>query len=443
MRHIEEEFARNGSSKEPPSDAPLDSGSSESTSGMNTRSGGDFCDETAHTVTLKDGTLAALRVRFSDVLTVRGATTGKISVWMKYDDGSKSDSYIERINLAGGRDALARQLKDAFPIKESWPLMLSRIFSDLSEKMRGHEMESVKMVSEIVPAKSFHLLEPFIEYGVANLIFAKGSVGKTTFTVAVAISIILGKEFLGKKPTKKMKVLFIDYENSEESFRDKVERIGRGYDVWNDSFMDDIFYKESHGLPLSELADELKALVEEKGIGLIIVDSAVPAIGGAPEDAACAALYFNALRKIGLTSVTIAHEPKASTDGMTAFGSVFFMNLSRNAWNLQSDEPFTGATKKIVAKHRKYNNGPLFDDITYSMTSVPSSITFTMGDDSQRKKSNREKVREALSKFGEMSIAKLADITSVRADTLRPLLSRMEENKEVETLANGKRKLIA
>ena len=436
---IEEAFTGNkvltDSSLESPSFALLPVGE-----GLNTHKGGDFCDESSYVVKLKDD-VARAYVRFADPVTVRGSIIGKLSVWLEYPDGEKTDAFMQRVTLGEGRDSLSRQLKEAFPITGGWTLVLSQVFEGISVRMREMEMRSVKSVAEIVPSKSFHLLEPFIEHGVANLFFAKGSTGKTTFTIGMAVAVIVEAEFLGVVPTRRVRTLFIDYEGSEASFRDKVERIGFGTPGWRTEMMTEIFYKESNGLPLHELADDLRALVIEKDIGLIIIDSAVPAIGGAPEDAACASLYFNALRKIGVTSITIGHEPKNSTDGLTAFGSVFFMNLSRNVWNLSSDETFDGATKTVTAKHRKYNNGPLVRDILYKMTSVPSSITFTL-DDAQRDDSKKVRIVESLRLHGKQSLAEIASVTLIAPETVRKTIARLEKDGIVKTDGKGKRSLV-
>ena len=63
--------------------------------------------------------------------------------------------------------------------------------------------------------------------------------------------------------------------------------------------------------------------------------SAGPAVGGGAECAEGAIKYFSALRNLNITTLTVAHKAKNADNG--PFGSVFWTNVARNVYRLQSE----------------------------------------------------------------------------------------------------------
>jgi len=285
--------------------------------------------------------------------------------------------FESRLNVLSGSscESYARQLTASFGKDIKWPLILSEAGAKFKEAYRESAADDIVNAVEIFPEKPKHLLFPFIEEDAANLLFAKGGVGKTYVALRWAMSLASGSDFLGSQPTKTVKTLFIDYENSPGTFKHRLLTLAPFCPGFTDEAESMLFYKNSGGVPLHEMKDVLRRFVVEKGIGLVIVDSAAPACGGAPEDAAIATRYFGALRHIGVTSLTIGHEAKADSGDWT-FGSVFFTNLARNIWNMKSDAEEGDTVKHLGLTHKKFNNGPLSRPVAIKMSDKGVGIEY-------------------------------------------------------------------
>ena len=101
-------------------------------------------------------------------------------------------------------------------------------------------------------------------------------------------------------------------------------------------------------------------LVAEHNIKFMIIDSAAMACGGEPEAANVASRYWNALRTLNCTTLTIAHVSKteASEKGTsTPYGSVFWRNYARNAWEIKQGTVFKRLEMEFGLVQTKLNSG--------------------------------------------------------------------------------------
>ena len=93
------------------------------------------------------------------------------------------------------------------------------------------------------------------------------------------------------------------------------------------------------GRPIWDIAPHLGAVAQDAGVGVLFIDSVLPAIGVGEErlksDAQAPYLYVAALDEIGLTSgltsVSLGHPPKGQPEG-EPFGSVAWVNAMRLTW---------------------------------------------------------------------------------------------------------------
>ena len=101
----------------------------------------------------------------------------------------------------------------------------------------------------------------------------------------------------------------------------------------------------------------IAAAIKRRNIGLVIVDSAALACGGEPEKAEIANALFNAINKLKVTTLLIAHETKNTDNKNKApFGSVFFFNCARNIWNAEKSQEQDDSVIHVGLFHRKSNN---------------------------------------------------------------------------------------
>lgn len=233
------------------------------------------------------------------------------------------------------------------------------------------------------------LFAPFIIENAPNLLFGKGGTGKTYLCLRMALSLITGRQFLGFTPTRKCKVLFVDYEASKGEFYDRFSKLisGLGSDFELSEIMNRIRYFPPLGRPLHEIVPLLKKTIVEHGIDFVLVDSAILACGGEPEKADIAGRYFNALSMLKVTSMTIAHETKAENHAYP-FGSVVWWNSPRNIWNAQGmneveDEDADVDPNQPIEVglfHRKANNGPKARMVSTKILFQDTRVSVVLGD---------------------------------------------------------------
>lgn len=147
------------------------------------------------------------------------------------------------------------------------------------------------------------------------------------------------------------RVLVLDYESEGSDWR------ARGVSMFPDGIPAGLYYQRGTR-PLTTVANDLRRLIAELGIHYLIVDSVAVACDGPPENADVAQRYFQAIRRIGVGSLNIAHVTK-SLDTAKSFGSAFWSNLARANWYVKPAEHDTPNQLTIALYHRKVN-GPKY-----------------------------------------------------------------------------------
>jgi hypothetical protein len=139
-------------------------------------------------------------------------------------------------------------------------------------------------------------------------------------------------------------------------------------------------------LPLSDDVDRVLAKVIEKDIGLLVIDSLGGAAGGDLNSAESALRFYGALRRLGVTTLVIAHTSKDSIQrDKSIYGSTFFNAYARSTWECErtNSGEFTPIVETALI-NRKQNDGPRQEAIGLKFTFVDkvsvSVETFDPGD---------------------------------------------------------------
>jgi hypothetical protein len=164
-----------------------------------------------------------------------------------------------------------------------------------------------------------------------TILFGNGGVGKG----ALASSWIAKLEKVG------IRTLIVDFERNDTEWAGRTKGLGlSGLDTW---YMDPIG-------TLWDVQDDIKAIVEERSIDYLVIDSMIPALGdsdyASPEGAR---KYAASLLYIGKPALSLAHVNRAG-DHSSPFGSAFHKNLCRLMWSLED----RGENK--ILTQRKNNN---------------------------------------------------------------------------------------
>lgn len=275
--------------------------------------------------------------------------------------GRVSKAFVQRMNIlsASAREGFARQLKESFSGTKSWPLVVSQACEILESAVKK-QLEGQDFVEQAFTDTEY-LLRPFIEDKAINILFGEGGTGKTYISLRMGLSIALGYNFLGSEPLKQTNVLFIDYENNYNTWASRTTKLLNGIAGLmpqdREIARERLIYFNAGGLPLYDIKYDIMAMIRKRNVGLVIVDSAALACGAEPEQADVANKLINALNKLGVAVLLIAHETK-NTDNKkkTPFGSVFFYNGARNIWNVDNNQEQDDNVIHVGLFHRKSNN---------------------------------------------------------------------------------------
>ena len=270
-----------------------------------------------------------------------------------YVPGLEAKTFVARWNpiSLSSRETICRSLGRVLDKETPWEQIFSEVVVALRSK-QDNEDNSCPM--EDAPEEvDTPLLGPYLEHSGVNILFGMGGTAKTYISLKMALAVIGHGDFLGIKPEKSGKVLFIDYEASFSTINHRLKQLAGGEFPPNM-----IRYLSPKGSPIHEMRKTVKRMVQKNEISLIIIDSAALACGGRPEEAETATRFFNALAEIGVTVLLIAHEAKGS-EGKYPFGSIFFWNCARRIWNVQATQEQEDRLLEVGLMHRKANNGRL------------------------------------------------------------------------------------
>lgn len=178
----------------------------------------------------------------------------------------------------------------------------------------------------------------------ANAIYSHGGLGKSVLAAFAA----------GWLTQHGIPALYVDYEMSADK---QAERLGA---IFPDR-PPVAYYRASR--PLIHEAERLETIIHDRAIRFLILDSAVPASHGSPNDAETASGVYGVLRHLGVGSLVVSHVTKASTsreakpEDATPYGSAFWWNLARSAWLLRRANDDDGPRQTLGLFNAKHNFG--------------------------------------------------------------------------------------
>lgn len=197
------------------------------------------------------------------------------------------------------------------------------------------------------------------------VLFGDGGQGKSL----VALYLV------GKLAQFGTRVLYCDWEFDGESHRDRYGAL------FGESMPESIRYARCDR-PMSAEADRLRRLVQQYKTQYLVCDSIVFACApGVPaESAEAAAGYFQALRQIGVGSLSLAHTTKQNEKDdirqqKKPFGSGFWHNGARATWFLKGVQEEAGRLS-VGIYPRKVNIGPLGPAIGWTVEFSTEGIQF-------------------------------------------------------------------
>jgi AAA domain len=270
-----------------------------------------------------------------------------------------------------------------------------------------------------------YLLEPLVVDRHPTVWFGPGGSAKSLLALAAAASIETGYPFLGIAPSRTARVLYCDWELDSAEHRDRLERLAAGADTPTPR-MD---YLRGEG-PLWTETDRIRRAADKLGSEFLVVDSISAAIDGPLEAAETAVAFFNALRRIGLPALAIAHQTKADSGDQAPFGSVMWRERARLVWYLRAAESGDPNRMPVAFYARKNNLGALPTaqglTLTFEGDGGPIGIVRSDVNDSAELADRlplRVRLRSAL-RAGALSYVEMAEACGSDPETVRTTIRR-------------------
>ena len=216
-----------------------------------------------------------------------------------------------------------------------------------------------------------------------------------------------------------LSVAFFDWELAGEDHRDRLERLFGNK-------MPQIMYARCERALVYEV-DRLVRIVSEQKIQYAIFDSIVFACDGPAESAEIAGRYFEAVRRIGVGSLHIAHVTKAEDSDEKPFGSAFWHNGARSTWYMKRVDA-EGNTLNLGLYNRKANLHRLRPPVGFTVSFNETQTAFWRSDpadnpDLALKMSVRQRMISAL-RHGALSPDEIAGKIDAEPDTVRRTFRR-------------------
>ena len=257
-----------------------------------------------------------------------------------------------------------------------WGNIINDAFSAIMDKHR-EGIPAEQMTELDVHDPRSYALYPFFTKGVANLVWAPGGSGKSYLALLTSVLVDRGMSALGLRAPKG-NVLYLDWEEEQNVFKQRLFALQKGLGVGNPE-TSGIWYKRMAGT-LANSIEAISRVVVDNDITYVVIDSVNPALGGKSSDPDAVEEYFDALRILEVTSVSIDHANKAgdTTGKYQIYGSSFKQARARQMFEVTKMQESDTGELKVVMHHRKANDfgtiGPRGFTINFEMVDKYNSL---------------------------------------------------------------------
>ncbi len=199
----------------------------------------------------------------------------------------------------------------------------------------GYSVTYTAEGSMVNPPPQKWLVRGLVPDDVRTFLYGRGGSAKSYLAVYLALCVATGTPFM-EVPSAKGKVLYIDWEAGEETFRARINRIANTLNINLSQGMPNIRYKRLYA-PLNEHLDDIIEECKEEGISLVIIDSFGFSMSGQDTSAqADVTAQMARLAKIPRATVVIDHIGKQGRGEDGPFGSVYKHAAARWMWWLRA-----------------------------------------------------------------------------------------------------------
>jgi DNA-binding NarL/FixJ family response regulator len=314
---------------------------------------------------------------------------------------------------------------------------------------RGEPVVPVGKKPEIMKVE--HQLAPILERNQPTTIYGPGGSAKSYLADYIAVLVQL--DVVGIMSSNSSwtpiagNVLYLDWEASKTDHDRRVWAIKKGLGI--DS--EETFYYRFCSQPLVNDIHSIQSLVSENQIDLAIVDSQMAATGYGPDQAQVASQFYNALRSLRCTTLTLDHVSKEdwkSSDSVGPYGSVVKYNRSRSQFEIKKSQDAGDDFIELSLIHRKHNEGKLLRPIGIRIKFNENaggqleSVTFESCDVADNPELSRMlplsfQIKNLL-REGPLTMKEIVEMLDKSEDVIKTTLSRMVKREAIVKLPEHK-----
>lgn len=366
---------------------------------------------------------------------------GKAELWF-YHANESGDHLLHtaRVNLLASNtmSALAkRMVQNSNEIP--WLQIMTFLSSKAIEYQRQGEQGCIIEPSQETPTHPGYYLEPFVVRGVPNVFYGDKGVNKTTMSLLFLGLIATGQNSLGLN-VQQARVAMLDWESDQKITLYTISMLYHGNAV---PFFGFSYLHCKTNLPsdISHIANFLF----ENNAEVVLIDSLGAASGADRMDSsgkASALDFFEALRKLRLTSIIIAQNAKNEDAGKkTIFGSTYFTYYARNIFEIKGNQDELDENVKHVAMiHQESNYSKRYQPfgfrLTYSDTAIAVEPEATTMSQWYQKASQTKALLDYL-KGGTKSRKAISDELGISINQTDVILSRAKKRGLIIQLGVG------
>lgn len=342
--------------------------------------------------------------------------------------GHRQQQVQQRVNLLSSsqRNDLRRDLETIFGKDFGWTAVLVEAFAKARQAVASIS-RAIDVFDVEQEGDERLLIDAILPWRQHTILFGDGSAGKTFLAIRMAASVALGEPFMGRRAVSG-RVLYVDYETTEWVFKRRMRRVMHGLGC-HDVLPDTVWYWAADGIPVADHIEALRTEIAKRNITFMVVDSAASACGGEPAAPEATLRYCNALARLPVTVLTLAHVPKDGRNDYP-FGSIFWHNHARRTWYVAREQEEDSDEITIGMYCKKVNDGrmprPLGIKVSFVGEDGPvtcSQVELRDVPGLQAKRPTKEQLVDAL-RAGAMSGADLSQLTGLDEETVTRTLRR-------------------
>ena len=341
-----------------------------------------------------------------------------------------------RLNFMGpnSKRDLAKQLEEWMG-EVDWKPLLEEMSAFIIKSSR--QLEKPRRIDSYLNLTPEFMVHPLIAQGKPNVIYGDGGTMKSYIALFLGILVQNGLQFPGLT-VKQANVAYLDWESDYEDFCLRASLICQESRYEG---LEMPFYVPMVE-PLPESLPDIARFIAEEKIGLILNDSLAMAAPGDVVEANSAKEYYRALRKLGRTSLTIAHISKEDSQNKKAqiYGSVFFKNYARNTWEVKGSDDMDSPERLIGLFNRKLNVarrskpfGLRFKDLGNRLVIEPADPT----EEFTQERTLPARIKDFLKEHGKSHARDIASYLEAPEGSVGVNLSRLLARKEIVQVERG------